>query len=113
MTGRFFRILVAGGALFGFVVLIRRTAALRGEVTNVSPSPDGWRPITFPEPPARAAWVPANEDGTCPATHLVKAKVASGLYHLPGMFAYDRTKPDRCYADEAAATADGFTKAKR
>jgi hypothetical protein len=29
------------------------------------------------------------------------------------MFAYDRTRPDRCYADEAAAAADGFTKAKR
>ena len=37
----------------------------------------------------------------------------SHLYHLPGMFAYDRAKPDRCYAEEAAAVADGFTKAKR
>ena len=29
------------------------------------------------------------------------------------MFAYDRTKPDRCYADAPAAVADGLTSAKR
>jgi hypothetical protein len=43
----------------------------------------------------------------------VKAKLSSRLFHLPGMFAYNRTKPDRCYSDEEAATADGLTKAKR
>jgi hypothetical protein len=29
------------------------------------------------------------------------------------MFAYERTNPDRCYAAEDAAVADGFRKAKR
>jgi hypothetical protein len=29
------------------------------------------------------------------------------------MFAYERTKPDRCYAEESAAEADGLRKAKR
>lgn len=51
--------------------------------------------------------------GVCPPTHQVKAKVASKLFHLPGMLAYDRTRPDRCYVDAAAAEADGFTKARR
>ena len=53
------------------------------------------------------------EGGTCPPTHPVKAKLASRLFHLPGMFAYDRTRPDRCYLDAPSAVADGFTSAKR
>jgi hypothetical protein len=51
--------------------------------------------------------------GVCPPTHPVKAKLASRLFHLPGMFAYDRTRPDRCYLDADTAVADGFTSAKR
>jgi hypothetical protein len=53
------------------------------------------------------------EGGVCPPTHPVKAKLASRLFHLPGMFAYDRTRPDRCYLDADTAVADGFTSAKR
>ena len=59
------------------------------------------------------AWVEPSSDGVCPQTHPVKAKLSSKIFHLPGMFAYDRTKPDRCYAAEEAAVADGFRKAKR
>jgi hypothetical protein len=68
------------------------------------------------EPPVEeplAAWVDPEPGGVCPPTHPVKAKLKSKLYHLPGMFAYDRTNPDRCYVDAAAAEADGLTKAKR
>lgn len=53
------------------------------------------------------------EGGVCPTSHPVKAKLASRLFHLPGMFAYDRTRPDRCYLDAEAAVSDGFTQAKR
>lgn len=53
------------------------------------------------------------EGGVCPTTHPVKAKLASRLFHLPGMFAYDRTRADRCYVDADAAVNDGFTQAKR
>ena len=53
------------------------------------------------------------EGGVCPPTHPVKAKLASRLFHLPGMFAYDRTRPDRCYLDAPSAVGDGFTQAKR
>ncbi len=62
-------------------------------------------------PPA-PMWVVA-EGAVCPPTHPVKAKLASRLFHLPGMFAYDRTKPDRCYLDAPTAVEDGFTSAKR
>jgi hypothetical protein len=62
---------------------------------------------------APVAWVSPDPDGTCPTSHPVKAKLSSKLFHLPGMFAYARTKPDRCYRDAAAAEADGLTQAKR
>lgn len=52
-------------------------------------------------------------DSECPESHPVKAKLSSMLYHLPGMAAYNRTRPDRCYSDAASAEADGFTRAKR
>jgi hypothetical protein len=65
-----------------------------------------------PAPALATAWV-APTERACPATHPVKAKVASGIYHLPGMANYARTTPDRCYADAAAAEADGLRPAKR
>jgi hypothetical protein len=58
------------------------------------------------------AWV-APTEGAVPETHPVKVKVSSGIYHLPGMINYDRTTPDRCYRDAAAAEADGFRPARR
>ena len=67
-------------------------------------------------PAAEAAIEPFSDpgaDGSCPATHPVKAKLASGIYHLPGSGNYERTKPDRCYVDGAAAEADGLRAAKR
>lgn len=51
--------------------------------------------------------------GDCPPGYPVKAKLASGIFHLPGMFAYDRTTPDRCYRSAADAEADGLRPAKR
>ena len=57
------------------------------------------------------AWVDAR-DGACPASHPVKGKLSSGIYHVPGGANYDRTTPDRCYVDEDAAEADGLRAAK-
>ena len=61
---------------------------------------------------ATRAWV-GPEGGACPASHPVKAKLSSGVFHLPGMIYYDRTNPDRCYTDASAAEADGLRQAKR
>jgi hypothetical protein len=66
-----------------------------------------------PAPPEAAAFVDPGADGACPLTHPVKAKLASGIYHLPGGGNYERTKPDRCYATADAAEADGLRPAKR
>jgi hypothetical protein len=58
------------------------------------------------------SWVEPFE-GDCPPGYPVKGKLASGIYHPPGGAAYERTRPDRCYRDEAAAAADGLRAAKR
>jgi hypothetical protein len=39
--------------------------------------------------------------------------MSSKIFHVPGGLSYDRTKPDRCYRDEAAAESDGLRKAAR
>ncbi len=69
-------------------------------------------PPAAAETPAPAAWVEPDADGGCPPGHPVKAKLASGIFHVPGGANYARTKPDRCYVDEAAAIADGLRPSK-
>lgn len=66
------------------------------------------------EPPSvdGPAWA-APVEGACPDGYPVKAKEASGIFHVPGGLSYERTRPDRCYATPQAATADGFRPAKR
>ena len=61
---------------------------------------------------ASPVWV-ESDDGACPISHPVKGKVTSGIFHVPGGQAYERTRADRCYADSIAAEADGMRQAKR
>ncbi len=85
--------------------------------TALQPDPDA---PAAPEAPAKAAvtgvasapWVEPVE-GACPSSHPVKGKLKSKIFHLPGMLNYERTSPDRCYLDPAAAEADGLRPAKR
>lgn len=63
-------------------------------------------------PAAGTPWVEPS-DGTCPDGYPVKGKLKSGIFHIPGMLAYDRTRPDRCYATAEDAVADGLRPAKR
>lgn len=77
-------------------------------------------PAGAPAPPVAAApaaaaataWVEP-DDGACPISHPVKAKMSSGIFHVPGGQNYDRTKADRCYSDAASAETDGLRQAKR
>jgi hypothetical protein len=106
-------------------------AVWRAVEANRRPDDPGWEPQPFPFPPQprrpadpsdpgagavattdAAASVEASA-GTCPSSHPVKGKRASGIYHQPGGLSYDRTVPDRCYRDAAAAEADGLRAAKR
>ena len=68
--------------------------------------------VATPTEVPSAAWVPP-VDGACPPGYPVKAKHGSTVFHVPGGASYDRTRPDRCYRDAAAAEADGLRAAKR
>ena len=99
------------------------------ETTPLTPEAVTEAPAPTPEPTPEPASAPVKKkaaprkkaapksvdpvEGACPDTHPVKGKLASGLFHQPGGFAYPRTKPDRCYVDAAAAEADGLKPAKR
>lgn len=69
-------------------------------------------PESEPEDGTTATWIEPAGDA-CPATHPVKAKLSSKIFHVPGGASYDRTKPDRCYRDPATAEADGLRRAAR
>lgn len=79
-----------------------------------------WEPQPFPFPPQMAVdldrdespWVDAAEAGACPAHHPVKAKLSSGIFHVPGGANYARTVADRCYLSPEAAEADGLRASK-
>lgn len=74
--------------------------------------PEPGRPVLVAVPDPEPDWVEPVE-GACPEGYPVKLKLSSGIFHLPGMQAYERTQPDRCYRDAASAEADGYRAAKR
>ncbi|MFN8025881.1 MAG: hypothetical protein U0W40_05835 [Acidimicrobiia bacterium] len=121
-------------AIAGLGYAAWRSYAKRG-AGEVAPGLN-WEPQPFPFPPqpvrttppvsvteaaeladgdpadAIPAWVEPNDDGSCPDGYPVKAKVASGIFHVEGGRNYARTKPDRCYATAEAAEADGLRQSK-
>ncbi len=64
------------------------------------------------DPEPTPSWRAPNADGTCPDSHPIKAKDSSGIFHVPDGRFYERTNPDRCYADAASAIADGYRQSK-
>ena len=107
--------LVAGAAYAVWRFLASRTPDTGGVTFEASPVPGLPRPVPKLDPPAPAAPAPWVEpvDGACPASHPVKAKLTSGIYHEPGGGNYDRTRAERCYLDTDAAIADGLRAPKR
>jgi hypothetical protein len=97
------RRLIVPAIVVGAVIVIWRARSGRQD------RPEPFDSSARARPPA--PWVEA-VDGACPATHPVKAKTASGIYHVPGSQFYERTRPERCYVDAAAAEADGYRAAK-
>ena len=108
---------------FGIGVLAGTAYALwRALEANRGTSETAWETPPFPLPPQpRSADLPSGtapawvepDDGTCPASHPVKAKLTSGIYHRPDGRSYGRTRADRCYRDDTAAEADGLRAAKQ
>jgi hypothetical protein len=107
------------GLLAGAAYAVWRAVEAQRQPTGLT-----WEPRPFPYPPeprvepapladdAASGWVDA-ADGTCPASHPVKAKLSSGIYHVPGGATYERTLADRCYASASEAESDGLRPAKR
>ncbi len=84
-----------------------RSASGGGEWDDAPfPFPAAPRPATMERP-----WVEP-VDGVCVASHPIKGKLGSGIYHMPGGMNYERTHPDRCYLDPEAAEHDGLRPAK-
>jgi hypothetical protein len=109
------------GLLAGAAYAVWRAVEAQRQPTGLT-----WEPRPFPYPPEpKVEPVPASTDeadgpswvdaaeGACPASHPVKAKLSSGIYHLPGGATYERTLADRCYTSAAAAESDGLRPAKR
>jgi hypothetical protein len=129
MTAKRRTTILGFGALVAVLYALWRLLETRRQESGV-----GWEPQPFPMPPrpvptpsapeaeppaptgsptgATEAWVEP-VDGTCPASHPVKGKRSSGIFHAPGGQMYDRTRADRCYADADAAVADGLRPSKR
>lgn len=65
-------------------------------------------------PTAGGATAPVS--GSCPSGYSIKGNVnqtGAKIYHLPGGEFYSATQPERCFATEAAAQADGFRRSQR
>jgi hypothetical protein len=112
-VGKNIRRVLGLGLLAGAVYAIWRQTTSRA-----AGSAGGWAPQPFPFPPQPVAdatdpWVEPAASGSCPANHPVKAKLASGIYHVPGGANYARTQADRCYLSAEAAEADGLRASKR
>ena len=99
----------------------RMAAAPRREGSwDAAPFPFPPIPRPAPAPHTNGAVAPSVDavdavdavDGVCPASHPVKGKLASGIFHEPGGRNYERTRADRCYVDATAAESDGLRPSK-
>jgi hypothetical protein len=120
---RIARLIILGAA--GAIVAVWFRNRLPREVDEPGLASASWPPLRpLPEPtdgsPAepspttlpQSAWLPPDAEGDCPASHPIKAKERSGIYHAPGGLAYERTNADRCYCSGDDAAADGFRASK-
>ncbi len=116
---RVLRRLVLAAAVVGVItVVIRRRRQHLPAGSGSPPASGGWppfvaddEPVAVDDAPAAQAWM-APVDGACPDGYPIKANGNSGIFHVPGGQFYDRTRAERCYADAAAAEADGYRAAK-
>lgn len=116
--------LLGGAGYAGWTIWQRQTAPAPAAAPEWPPMPapagtaDAAPPVAAetatPEDangPTGQRWMPP-VDGACPDGYPIKANDKSGIYHVPGGRFYDRTVPERCYADAEHAEADGYRAAK-
>jgi hypothetical protein len=66
-----------------------------------------------PVPATEQAWIEGDGTSASHQEYPVKANQRSGIYHLPGDLAYERTIPTRHYRSADAAETDGYRHAYR
>jgi hypothetical protein len=87
-----------------YVVLL----GLLGREQFLAKYPGGQAPVSVGLPPSAP--------NTCPSSHPIKGNRSSSgekIYHVPGGQFYDRTDPERCFATEADAQANGYRRSER
>ena len=114
-------------AVIAFIVARLRSRAAEGD-QDEDEGDFSWPPINLDDsqeldtkmteptdgsPVEPRSWVTCDASGDCPSSHPIKAKDGSGLYHVPGGNAYERTIPDRCYSSAEDAEADGYRPAQK
>jgi hypothetical protein len=68
-------------------------------------------PVVIPS--SDLPWIDGDGSATAPEAYPVKVNERSGIYHLAGDLAYDRTVSTKNYRTAEAAEADGFRHAYR
>ena len=122
---RLFWLAMMGGAGYAGWTAWQSRASDESPASSETPT---WPPLeSEPAPPpvpepasdvAAFASVPSDQrwaapvDGGCPDGYPIKANDNSMIFHMPGGRFYDRTVPERCYADAADAEADGYRRSK-
>lgn len=73
-----------------------------------TPPAPPWLSLVRPEPDS----VPGDGTAAVRDGYPIKGNGRSGIYHVPGGFAYDRTVASICFRSAEAAQAAGFRAAK-
>lgn len=85
-----------------WTIRVSQTATLKSSVT-VRKYVRVTTPTSY-RPPA-GSW-------NCPSWAPIKGNLSSHIYHMPWQRYYSRTKPEMCFANEAAAIRAGYRKSK-
>lgn len=101
-------------AAVGAFLAIRPLIHLRpGDIARPDLTPELRHADQLTEADAEDRFLPGGGTSTAPRDFPVKANQRSGIYHLPGDLAYDRTVASRYYRTAEGADADGFRHALR
>lgn len=108
------------GILFGALVthIPRRSQPKPRVALAPSLSPDPEAVATLTSPPSlslvrnESDSVPGDGTATVRDGYPIKGNGRSGIYHVPGGFAYDRTVASICFRSVEAAQAAGFRASK-
>lgn len=58
-------------------------------------------------------YTPQARNANCPKSKPIKGNAQSGIYHLPSGQFYDKTRPERCFANEKDAQEAGYRRSSK